>query len=209
MYRVSMKLLRLLPVLLALLTVSPVWGQDPGTVPPMSAEDAAKLRMQLKQLGVVFGVDQPAAPVKEGETAPPQKNMAEVADRALSMVSGMIASVSQTVEKAAPEVWRIMILQQYAKALGTMLTPLLMCILVIGYYQFAKRKIGQADWKEPWGETEWSQFWLSLAVPVFFGVWFGIWFCSALSSSVTFLINPEYYAVRDILIMVMNPGQLR
>lgn len=211
-----MKVLRTLPILFALLTLSSVWvtnaqdtTQAPNTAtPPLSAEDAAKLRQQLNQLGVVFGVDKPAAPVKEGE-APKQKNMAEVADRALSMVSGMIASVSQTVEKAAPQVWRIMIMQQYAKALGDIMTPFLLCLLVVGYYQFAKKKIGQADWSKSWYDSDWAKFWFSLAFPVIFGLWFGIWLSVSLSDSVKYLINPEYYAVRDILIMVMNPSQIQ
>lgn len=47
---------------------------------------------------------------------------------------------------------------------------------------------------------------LTVIVPFFFCSIFAIWGCIVLKGSMLLLINPEYYAIRDLLLMIMDPS---
>lgn len=163
---------------------------------------AAELRKDLQTLGQVFGIDAPKeAPKKEDAKSPPpasvpQKNMADVADRALTMVEGVTARLSDTLKGIAPEVWRIMLKQQYAKAIAWPvgnLAFIALCLLwgvVMSYFWKSGTKPDTPDD---------GRFWFTKLIPLVFGTVGGMFLAYNLSWTVLLLINPEYYAIQDLL----------
>lgn len=201
--------MRSIIVALSLCIAMPVIAApDGGTGQAVSPEDAAKIRDGVKAIGQAFGIAPVQTPVQ------PQKTIADVADKALTMFGGLVASVSNTLEKVAPHIWRIMIRQQYAKAIADVATPFLMFFLA-GLYTIVIRRL----WTKPskyendhssytWTDEFTAWIWLTIVVPCIFGVIFFTWSAVVVSDAAKYLINPEYYAVKDILIMVLNPGAM-
>lgn len=168
------------------------------------------MREQLQALAEAMGVEVTPKPASQnaGKTAAdaPKKDMAEVADKALDLVNGLVASVSETLQRVAPEVWRIMIRQQYAKAIADLIVPWSLLMLAIVYYVILKKKwVGETRYTD----SETARLIFAKIVPMAGGVIFGIWGVVALSNSIKYLINPEYYAVRDMLLMLLSPGQVQ
>ncbi len=217
------------------LSWSPAWAQTSQNQPSaeavgvntatvvnkaLSAEEQAKMREQLRTLAAAMGLDegQPAAPTANGnqpaagataqaQAQQPQKTMADVADKALNMVGGLVASVSETLQKVAPEIWKIMIRQQYAKAIGDLILPIVLLLMCVAYWAIIKR-----GWVKDPHACEDARIWrvvMVTGVPIFFGIIFTIWTAVSLSDSIKYLINPEYYAVRDLLLMLLRPGAVQ
>jgi hypothetical protein len=186
-----MRTLALLLVLLA----STAQAQDTSKVTPaLTPAEAAKVRDEVKQLGQAFGIDPPKPEPKAETTA--TKSMPEVADKALDMVGGLVASISQSLQKVAPQVWRIMIRQQYAKAVTDLVFPWSVVLLCWAYHLLLRKR---------WNGNAEDKFWVGGALPLVVGMVFCLVGLYRLSDSMSYLINPEYYAVRDLLLMVMNP----
>lgn len=179
-----------------------------GSVSPsqvMSPEDMQKMRDQLADLSKAMGNPSPAA---TASAKPPEtNNMATVADKALDMVGNAVATLSNSLSKIAPQVWRIMIIQQYAKAVDGIITPTLMLVLLGIVTAVLKKNISAPlPWDQHWGDDDWAAFWFRTIIPVCFLCIFGIWFVVDLGDSIKLLINPEYYAIKDILMMLTNPS---
>jgi hypothetical protein len=138
--------------------------------------------------------------------APVQKSMAEVADKVVDLGARAIAQAAGTVQKVAPEVWRIMIRQQYAKAAGLLVVPSGMFLLCL-FAWFKTEPLRFSFKNDPSKEEDGYYAFFGYVVPLFFMGAFGLWFLNRLSSSVLFLFNPEYYAFRDLLVMILNKGQ--
>lgn len=200
----------------------------PVSSSPVSSQDAEKIREQVKQLGAAFGVQPPPIPIVIPPVAPTPtqvvqataaavvtKTAADVADKALDMIGGMVGQLSDTLSRIGPQVWRIMIRQQYAKAIADTLVPLLL-LFMCGLYASVIRAL----WKKPeamfsdrsgstWTDVYTAWVWLANIIPVAFGIIFFIWSAIETSASAKYLINPEYYAVKDILTMILNPGAMQ
>lgn len=201
-------------VLLSLLITTPLFAAIPvgGTKAVVSQEDAAKVRDGVKALGQAFGVAPPAPPQQPTSTAP-TKSVAEVADHALDMLSGVVANISNAVEKVAPHIYHIMVVQQYSKAISGVIVPFMLLIMV-GLYGTIIRKY----WKKPekfdkdyyntWNNEYAGWVWTANVAPTAFGIAFFIWFAISCADSIQYAINPEYYAVKDILTMILNPGAM-
>ena len=198
-----------------------------GDAPPSAAtgltpDQEALVRQQLSGLAKAMGVEvvaaadqapaaQAPAPAAQPAPAPapPKKTMADVADKALDMATGFVTQISASMQKVAPEVWRIMIMQQYAKAIGDLVLPLGLVLMVIIYAFVARKKWKLAedqnnDWKD--SEHNWH-FAVTACLPLVLGAIFAICTVVALSDSIKYLVNPEYYAVKDLLTMLLNRGQ--
>lgn len=132
--------------LLALLFASPVWAQPAPTPPPQNAaglspEQVKLIKDNLRGISDVMGVPKPeATPKSEPET--PKKSMADVADHALEMMSGLVVKVAGTLEKVAPKFWAIMVKQQYAKAVADTIVPISLTLFSLGWGLYFKRKVG-------------------------------------------------------------------
>lgn len=184
-----------------------------GSVSPsqvMSPEDMQKMRDQLAALSKAMGNPDPAA--MASAKPPENNNMAKVADKALDMVGNAVATLSNSLSKIAPQVWRIMIIQQYAKAADGIIVPTLLLIL-LGALTFAVRKgfPSPLPWTNTpqdrsWGGDDWVLFWIRTIIPIAcFAILGCVWVCY-FSDSVKYLINPEYYAIKDILMLLTNPS---
>ena len=172
----------------------------------VSQEDQEKMRLQLQTLAEAFEVSKPEAKVEQKKEQP-RKTVADVADRALSMVENVTAQLSNTLAKIAPEVWRIMIRQQYAKAAMATIVPfgLIFAILIVvayirKYWQPEKREDGSY---EDDGE-KWGYIWVVRIVPGILLLLDGLWLFNRMSDAIAYLINPEYYAIQDLLRMLLT-----
>lgn len=183
----------------------------------MTAEEAVALRAQLSALAKAMdvNVNPPKSVNEEKSEQKAHKTAADVADRALTMVSGLVAQLAQSIEKIAPQLWRIMIRQQYSKAAGNLLFPWAVFLFVFIYWLVARKRVPKmiANWdgtskrelEREVAELTTIGFIFAHAIPIVVMVIFAFRGCWALSESIQLLINPEYYAVRDILQMLLKP----
>src|SRR5687767_4312518 len=107
------------------LAASPLVAQEASPQPNdgLSKQDVEVLKDAVSALQDSFAPTASPAPGAQASPAPPQKNMADVADKVVDLGARAIAQAAGTVQKVAPEVWRIMIRQQYAKAAGLLVVP--------------------------------------------------------------------------------------
>ena len=144
---------------------------------------------------------------QEAKEEAKQTDMADVADKALGLLEKYIGKAEQAFKSVAPEVWRVMIKQQYANAVSGVLMPSALIMLLAIYVLVIKTL-----WKElPKADTDydtnwWARFWLIRMLPFVLFIILGIFFSFDLASSIKMLINPEYYAFRDLLQIVLNRG---
>lgn len=160
---------------------------------PLRPEEIKKIREEVANIYRALSPE--TLEIKAG------KNMADVADRALSLLSSSLGTVSQMMQKVAPEVWRVMIRQQYAAAVGEPLRPLLLFFVALVLGLFLK-KFWVYDPNDP------DQCIVNLIfakiLPIGGGMAFAVWFAIVSCNSVQMLINPEYYAFRDLLRIVLS-----
>jgi hypothetical protein len=189
-------------------------GQQPAPsqTGAISPEDAAKARQEMKDLAKIFDVEPKTNSVQqttEPSTPQKEKTVADVADRALDMASNLVGSVASTLQKVAPDVWRILIKQQYAKALGELIFPWGMVMFLMVY-----KKAAYKGWTEYIEALKTSQsandiwhvrLWTSQIIPTALILYFGTAGLYSLSNTAMYLTNPEYYAVRDLLQLILNP----
>jgi len=183
---------------------------QPPVQQAMTPDEQAKVRQQMQALAKAMGItpEQPAQPAAAASQPQPakEKTVAEVADKALDMVNGLVVSVSQALQKVAPEVWRIMVRQQYAKAASGCVVPASLLLLVLVFWFILRKKwVLDKDVRHD-DEERIARIWIAWVVPCVLGFIFSIWLAVRLSDSITYLINPEFYAVRDLLLMIMNPA---
>ena len=180
---------------------------DGGTTASgLSADDQVKARAELQQLARAFGVQTVVETPDAGQPAAPEhKTMADVADRSLDMVKGLVASISSTLQTVAPHVWEVMIRQQYAKAIADLVLPIGLAFTAALYMIIIRRK-----WKEVSSRDAdyWPRFWFAGVIPIVCLVICGICTAVQLSESIKYLINPEYYAVRDMITMLLAPQSM-
>jgi hypothetical protein len=172
-----------------------------------TAEEKAQMQEQLAAIAKAMGAEDPNR-VVPGEAKP--RTAVDVADKALDMFGGLVVSISSAMQKAAPEVWRIMIRQQYAKAIADLTTPWMLLMMTLIYWNVIGKKYRK-------GYLERSQKsydsdadvanGFNIGLPLIAGGIFCIWGIIAFSASAKYLINPEFYAVRDILVLLINPRQ--
>lgn len=193
--------------LLALAAV-PLVAQEASPQPDdgLSKKDVEVLKDAVTALQQSF---QPAAPASgTSASPPPQRNMAEVADKVVDLGARAIAQAAGTVQKVAPEVWRIMIRQQYAKAAGLLVVPAgLFLLSAFAWFKTGPLRVRLASPQSFAGDGDAWAIFGGYVAPIAGLLAFSIWFLNRFADSVLFLFNPEYYAFRDLLIMILNKGQ--
>jgi hypothetical protein len=125
-----------------------------------------------------------------------------------------VASVANSIQKIAPHLWRIMIVQQYTKAIGDLVVPFGCLIIAIGYLFIIRKKwaLYPKDqrtikvYESNYATTEWvcQVIFRQILAPAVVVIT-SLFFLAYLSESIKYIINPEYYAVKDILTMVLHP----
>jgi hypothetical protein len=178
--------------------------------------DAEQIRDAAQGLREVFGVEETATgeqTKKPATTDSSKKTIADVADKAVDMADRMVSKAAESLQKVAPDVWRIMIRQQYVKAISGPILPLTLLAIVLIYYKVLKKWIPDHNNSETLGSPNDPNnplvfFWIVFQywIPVVCGIWFSIWFSMAMTESIKYLVNPEFYAVRDMLMMILNKG---
>lgn len=201
-------------------------AEQPSQKKAVSAEDAQRVREEVKKIGSLFGVEakeQPTPVVETKEELKKGTTMAGVADKALDMLSQAVATISVTMEKVAPEVWKIMVRQQYAKAVADLSLPWGLLLIALCFVAISKRlwnKEGAirdreeviAKAKAENKTAEWSDHemgWRGLIttlIPLVLGFICAIWGALVVKGSILYLMNPQYYAIRDLLQMIMKSG---
>lgn len=186
-------------------TPTPTALPSPQTI---NAEDVKKARELFNSLEI-------GKKLEKEQNQP--KTVADVLDKSVDLFASYAASLSDIVKKAAPELWRIMLKQQYVKAFTEPLMPLGFMILAFFWYliplkvyinkQHGTLKEYLSKKKESYGsqvfrEGQVAYIVLGLVVP---GLVFSVFFVSFvyyLSWSIALLINPEYYVLKDIIEMI-------
>lgn len=204
--------------------VASAQNQQTTSQAPLTPEQMEKLREDAKSLAGLLGIEvanqnqtsnqapNNSTPSNQSQQAasPPAQNptLAKVADKALEMASGLLASIATTLQKAAPEAWRIMIRQQYAKAGGLLLVPWGLFVGALIFLLIARKTwLGTCKTKDCSCSDCKMRFAFKSVIPVCFMVLFGVWGFVRLSDSIMYLINPEFYAIRDLVLLVLNRGQ--
>ncbi len=189
----------------------------------VSAEDAQKVREEVKKIGALFGVEAKEEPKPVRQEPQKGTTIAGVADKALDMLSQAVAAISLTMEKVAPEVWKIMVRQQYAKAVADLSLPwglflIILCFVAISKRLWNKEKAIKnrdeviakaAAEKKTVDFTDHEMGWRGLIttfIPFVLGLACAIWGAVVIKGSILYLINPQYYAIRDLLQMIMRSG---
>lgn len=103
-------------------------------------------------------------------------------------------------EKITPQVWRVVVRQQYTKAITNLVFPAMMLFFTLCYGVVSWKWIGYPDWRECWSDNQMFQFLWSVLIPTAGVIIFGTWLSNEFADSVGFLMNPEYYAMQDGLL---------
>jgi len=196
----------------AVLVVSAQTQAPPSTPnsPTFSEQDKAAAKKELEKVGEMFGVKKPEAPIP-AKTEDKDVTMAEVADKALTMVGNAVGTIAGIVQKVAPEVWEIMVRQQYAAALGMLIGPFLFLLINAAYVVTVKKywkKWGRYDsddyTTEDWLTEKGMRAILTTLVPGIVAMIFAGILAYRVGDALPMLINPKYYAVRDLLQMLLK-----
>lgn len=106
------------------------------------------------------------------------------------------------MKNIAPKVWEVMLRQQYARAIGDLVVPWGLIGLILLYVYLIKKwwKIAEITNKE---ERE-CNLWITRVIPTAICFLLAIWGINRVSDSILLLINPEYYAIKDLLEMILK-----
>jgi hypothetical protein len=168
----------------------------------INVDDVRQLGEQVKALKSLVSDDPKPEPKPEPKAEPAEqsKSMGDVADKALDMLGGAVGTVADTLKKIGPEVWRIMIIQQYANAARSLAGPLFALIASLIVFFAARKSLAIKEDERGYDHSDWRGFKRFLK-----GVtWFAPCLCALivainLSEAAAMLINPEYYALKDLL----------
>jgi len=187
-------------------------AQTPTTASPtFSDKEKAEAKKELQKVGEMFGVNKQDPPPTQTKTDSKPPTMAEVADKALDMVGNAVGTIAGIVQKVAPEVWEIMVRQQYAAAFGMLVGPFLFLCLTAIYTLIVKRY--WKKWPEYGEEDYFSKEWLSAkgyratltsGIPGILALIFTCVLAYRIGDALPMLINAKYYAVRDLLQMLLK-----
>ena len=188
-----------------LLITSSAFAQQPTQEKPFTSAEEAKLREGtaaiIKYIRTQQGLD--------STTLLGSKNIPDIVDKALDKFGGAVSAIYVNVQKAAPKVWEIMILQQYAKALSGVAGPLLtLVMIIIVYYFMRKRWTSAADVKfdDSGSGGFWTRNIVTRAIPLVSGLIVCGFLFSAIKDASLLLVNPQYYAIRDLLVLLLGSG---
>ena len=173
----------------------------------LSQQDAQVVKDAVEVLRNSFDPTPVPSSSPAASPAVPKKSMAEVADRVVDLGARAIAQAAGTVKKVAPEVWRIMIRQQYAKAAGQLIVPFGM--FLISWFCWLKMKVLR-DYVSAGKGTSEQRDWAATGgygAPLLLLFIFGFWFLQSLANTIQYVVNPEFYAFRDLLVLLLNKGQ--
>lgn len=193
-------------VILLSMVSSIAFTQQVSKEKPYTAEEETKIRegvvAVMKYIQTQQGLD--------SNTISQSKNIPDIVDKALDKFGTAISVIYANVQKAAPKVWMIMMQQQYAKAISSLAGPVFwLIVLIFTYRHLGKRWPASVD--EIGGSSTsdkqfgyWFRVVITKGLPIFF---IFIACCSLflrLRDASLLFINPEYYAIRDLLVLLLG-----
>lgn len=188
----------------------------------LSQKDTEDLKRAARVLGNAFDVNvqqegagaQSTPSAQEEGKEESHKTVGDAMDKGLNMVKGFVVTLSSTLEKIAPRVWTVMVRQQYAKGIGLIVVPWGLLITLLIYISILKRL-----WRAPASKEELEDSmvsldpeildfvprrWFVIYLPFVLGFFFTVWGVVNLRDAVLYFINPEYYAIKDLLEMILR-----
>jgi L-asparagine transporter-like permease len=117
----------------------------------------------------------------------------DVANRALDMLESFATRATAALEQLTPEAWRILVRQQYVVGMLDIGIPLMFLVLVLTFWGICKRFNYEDD--------EYKVAFTKV-IPVIALVIVGTVVACLLPIGIAHFVNPEYYAIRDILTMI-------
>ncbi len=175
---------------------------------PFNPQDTEAIKKNAEALGNLFGIDRNKT--KQEPTAPQQqKSMADVAEKAIDMTAQAVATIASTIQKIAPDIWRIMLKQQYVKGIAGLIVPFGLLFLLFLYGKRVAPKCFPVPTEENCiqedSDEKWTRIWFANILPVGLAFVFGLWGICRLSDCLGYLINPEFYAIQDLLRTILQP----
>jgi len=179
----------------------------------LDKQQAENLKKQLDGLKEVFGIEaeKPRTQTSQPQQQPAQKKtVADVADKGLDMVKQWVADAAITLNKVAPDVWRVMMKQQYAKAIADLIGPWGTFLLLLMYIAVMRKKWVLTQDKDINIDKETKiklstiRAWIVYVIPIAFLFLAALFGLSYLSDSIKLLINPEFYALRDLILILLG-----
>lgn len=201
-------------ITLLLFSSSVVWAQKNASADSISQQREQEIKSGLQAMAsyVLKYTPPDTLHPADSTSASAHKTWANVLDKALDMFSSTISEIAGTVEKAAPAIWKIMVRQQYAKAAGELIVPMGILIFIVFIYFYMKKKwtpavdntvdemIASSDHGWAWG---WRIF-CTKFLPLLGGIITGGFLIDAIQKAVLLGLNPYYYAIRDILVLLLG-----
>ncbi|MBP6886018.1 MAG: hypothetical protein KBC02_02135 [Candidatus Pacebacteria bacterium] len=172
------------------------------TAEALNAKELEALTSAVTMLQRSFAVDERGN--KKEPTQEQTTTMADVADKVVSLGARAIAQAADSVEKVAPRVWGVMVRQQYAKAIGDLTVPSIGFLITL--IIFLRTKAYRIRCWSTDSRVSTEEFFFAVLIVALVMIT-ALWLAYALSNSVMYLINPEFYAFRDLLVMILNKGQ--
>lgn len=182
-------------------------------VGPFTTEQLAAAKQAYDGLHALFAskvtVNNVSAPAPSQENIGNHKTMGDAADKALDLLhesSGKMldllgqgaAQIAATTEKAAPIIWKIMVKQQIANALANIIGPLIMLLGAWIFHLIIGASFGTVT--DP-SIKEWV-IGLKFVAPIGVSIIGTIWLINALMQCLQQLVNPQYFAARDLIDMI-------
>ncbi|MFH0873789.1 MAG: hypothetical protein V1846_03030 [Candidatus Komeilibacteria bacterium] len=180
----------------------------------LTPEDIAQLQKNVTAFAKVLGLADTTT-AKSGT----RLSMADVADKFLEYSKAAILATVGTIEKVAPHVWAVLVRQQYAKAFSSLAAPVFIFIFLLLFRLWVVRKRksvtatendvlvvvnGNLDPVEIklTGLGQWANVLALLGM-----VTAALFVAARIAPAVRLLVNPEYYALRDLILLLLNKGQ--
>jgi hypothetical protein len=140
-----------------------------------------------------------------------EQRIAEVSASIMELGAHALVPVARKMEQTSPDAWRTMVKRQYAKGFERVIKPaglFLFAWVLWGLMRPFRRRMGMA------GEQDKMMAGIRTVVGAFVGYLIPILilfnflgrFLTALSEGAGYVINPEYYALQDLLITVLTKG---
>ena len=131
-------------------------------------------------------------------TSPPTR--VGVADRVLDIAVSAASRLEDAVTETAPHVWRVMVRQQYAKAVGGLVLPAGMLAVVL----FLGSRLTRAAkaWKVEYYDDASNFFVVGHVITTCAYVLCALLLLSAVSDTIMIMVNPEYYAMQDLAALI-------
>ena len=184
--------------------------------------DRLKDPQQRKELQQALEVLQKAANDQAQDTKPGEhKTVGDALDKGLDMAKETVIYLAGKIEQVAPQLWRVLVMQQYVKGVTGLINPIGFLFLVWLYRRLLLKwwqpSPDDNDPKKPNFKSidpdlpplpthkGWRGF-FTVVVPLVAVVFGMMNLYRGLTDAAGYFINPNYYALKDIIALVKNPA---